>query len=160
MTVASVGLGANLGDPRRQLQAALEALGRLPGTRMLGASSFYRSAPLGYADQPDFINAVAQLDTTLAAEDLLARLQDIERAQGRERSFPNAPRSLDLDLLLYGEDRIETPRLRVPHPRMHERAFVLKPLLELDPQARVPGRGDAAALLADCGGQDVEKVDG
>lgn len=159
MTVAYVGLGANLGEPRRQLQAALAALAALPRTRLLRASSFYRSAPVGYADQPDFVNAVAAVDTELAADGLLDGLQAIEQRQGRERTFANAPRTLDLDLLLYGEARIATASLTVPHPRMHERAFVLKPLAEIAPDARIPGRGSAAELLASCRGQDVERID-
>jgi 2-amino-4-hydroxy-6-hydroxymethyldihydropteridine diphosphokinase len=159
MTVACVGLGANLGDPRRQLQAAIDELSRLPDTRLLRASRFYRSAPIGNADQPDFVNAVAQFDTALAAEDLFDRLQDIEQRHGRERPFPGAPRTLDLDLLLYGDARIATPRLTVPHPRMHERAFVLRPLAEIAPATTIPGRGPVAALLEGCRGQDAEPID-
>lgn len=159
MTVAYVGLGANIGEPRRQLRAAIDELARLPGTRLVIASGFYRSAPMGYADQPDFLNAVVQLDTTLAAADLLDHLQDIEHRHRRERPFPNAPRTLDLDLLLYGDSVCATPRLTLPHPRMHERAFVLKPLVEIAPQASIPGRGKADALLAACGRQVAERID-
>lgn len=158
MTCAYIGLGANLGDPRAQLLAAFDALERIAATRVTGRSSLYRSAPIGYADQPHFLNAVARLDTTLQPEALLARLQEIERSFGRERSFRDAPRTIDLDLLLYGAGRIDTPALAVPHPRMHERAFVLLPLLELDPAAVIPGRGSAIDLLRACAAQAVERI--
>ena len=158
MTRAYVGLGANLGEPRQQLQEALVAMSGLPRTRLAAHSSFYRSAPVGYDAQPDFVNAVAALDTALSAGALLEGLQGIERRHGRERSFPNAPRTLDLDLLLYGEDSIARPGLTVPHPRMHERAFVLRPLAEIAPDALVPGRGRAAGLLEECAAQDVERI--
>jgi len=134
------------------------ALERLPQTRVTARSGLYRSAPVGHREQPDFVNAVARLETGLAPDALWNALQAIERAHGRERSFRNAPRTLDLDLLLYGEARIDTPGLTVPHPRMHARAFVLKPLLELDPQANIPGKGSAAGLLAACAAQRVERV--
>lgn len=139
---AFVALGANLGDAAASLRQALDALGRLPGTRLARQSRLYRSAP-HQASGPDFINAVAELETRLAAPELLAALQRLELAAGRERPYPNAPRTLDLDLLLYGEARIASPRLSVPHPRMQERAFVLLPLAEIAPE-RVP----AAALDA------------
>jgi 2-amino-4-hydroxy-6-hydroxymethyldihydropteridine diphosphokinase len=158
MTLAYVGLGANLGEPRQQLEDAFIAMSGLPHTRIAARSSLYRSAPVGYEAQPDFVNAVAALDTALAPGVLLEGLQGIERRHGRERSFPNAPRTLDLDLLLYGEDRIARPGLSVPHPRMHERAFVLRPLAEIAPDALVPGLGTAAELLARCAGQDVERL--
>jgi 2-amino-4-hydroxy-6-hydroxymethyldihydropteridine diphosphokinase len=159
MTVAYVGLGSNLGDPRRQLDAAIEDLKAIPGTSVSLVSGRYKSAPVGNLDQPDFINAVARLDTGLAPEALLERLQDIERRHGRERPFPGAPRTLDLDLLLYGDQVLDTPRLTVPHPRMHERRFVLAPLAEIAPEAAVPGRGSARALLAACPEQAVERID-
>jgi 2-amino-4-hydroxy-6-hydroxymethyldihydropteridine diphosphokinase len=158
MTLAYVGLGANLGEPRQQLEDALVAMGGLPHTRVAARSSFYRSAPVGYAAQPDFVNAVAVLDTALAPGVLLEGLQGIERRHGRERSFRDAPRTLDLDLLLYGDEQIARPGLTVPHPRMHERAFVLRPLAEIAPDARVPGRGRAVELLEKCSGQDVERI--
>ena len=159
MTRAYVGLGANLGEPRRQLTDALTAMSGLPETRLAGHSGFYRSAPVGYEDQPEFLNAVAALDTRLAPGVLLEGLQGIERRNGRERSFPNAPRTLDLDLLLFGEEQIARPGLTVPHPRMHERAFVLQPLLELDPEISVPGKGLASALLPACSSQKIERID-
>ena len=158
MTVAYVGLGANLGEPRRQLEEALVAMSALPETRLSARSSFYRSAPVGYQAQPDFVNAVAALETALAPGELLEGLQGIERRHGRERSFPDAPRTLDLDLLLYGEDQIARPGLTVPHPRMHERAFVLRPLAEIAPQAEIPGKGRAGDLLRLCAAQIVERM--
>jgi 2-amino-4-hydroxy-6-hydroxymethyldihydropteridine diphosphokinase len=158
MTLAYVGLGANIGNPRRQLQAALQELKAMPESRVTAASSLYRSAPVGYLDQPEFLNQVVEMDTGLAAEQLLANLEEIEQKQGRERPFPNAPRTLDLDLLLYGDAVISTARLTVPHPRMHERAFVLKPLAEIAPQAAIPGRGKVASLLAGCRDQIAERI--
>lgn len=159
MTAAYVGMGANLGDPKAQLEAAWQALGRIPRTKALARSRLYRSAPVGYESQPDFLNCVAKLDTDLDARSLLEHLEQVEHDLGRKRSFRNAPRSIDLDLLLYGEQKIDTPRLTVPHPRMHERAFVLAPLAELEPEIRIPGRGPAADLLRACGDQRVERVD-
>lgn len=158
MTIAFVGLGANLGEPRRQVEAALEELGRVAQTRVVRQSSFYRSAPVGYAEQPEFVNAVAQLETALPAERLLAELQAIEARHGRQRSFPNAPRTLDLDLLMYGNATLDSAKLRVPHPRMHERAFVLAPLLEIAPDIVIPGQGAAEELLQRCEGQSVERI--
>jgi 2-amino-4-hydroxy-6-hydroxymethyldihydropteridine diphosphokinase len=158
MIRAYVGLGANLGEPRRQLTDAIIAMSGLPETRLAGHSSFYRTAPVGFEDQPEFLNAVAALDTRLAPGVLLEGLQGIERRHHRERSFPNAPRTLDLDLLLFGDEQIARPGLTVPHPRMQERAFVLQPLLELDPGISIPGKGKASAFLADCASQKVERI--
>lgn len=151
MTVAYVGVGSNLEDPRTQVMTALDELDRLPDTRLVKKSSLYRSAPLGHAEQPDFVNAVAQIETRLPADRLLAELQALEARHGRARSFANAPRTLDLDLLLYGTVHVRTPHLVIPHPRMHERAFVLKPLLEISPQ--LPFSLDA------CAGQRIERLD-
>jgi 2-amino-4-hydroxy-6-hydroxymethyldihydropteridine diphosphokinase len=159
MTHAYVGIGSNIGEPRRQLQAAIEELKKLPDSAVVLASGLYRSAPLGYANQPDFLNAVVQIDTRLSPEALLDRLREIEDRHGRERPFPGAPRTLDLDLLLYGDRTIDTPRLKVPHPRMHERAFVLKPLAEIAPDVAIPGHGPARALLSACGDQIAERLD-
>lgn len=130
---AFVGLGANLGDAQRALQGALDRIAQLPGTRLVRSSRIYRSAPVD-AGGPDFLNAVAQLETALVAPELLAQLQAIERDAGRERPYRNAPRTLDLDLLLYGDACIASAALAVPHPRMRERAFVLLPLRELAPE--------------------------
>ena len=159
MTLAYVGLGANIGEPRRQLQTALKELTGLPKTRMTATSGLYRSAPLGYPDQPEFLNAVVELDTELSAEALFDNLQEIEKAHGRERPFAGAPRTLDLDLLLFGDEALATPRLTVPHPRMHQRAFVLRPLAEIAPQASIPGRGKARELLSACRDQLAERID-
>jgi 2-amino-4-hydroxy-6-hydroxymethyldihydropteridine diphosphokinase len=158
VTRAFVGLGGNLGEPRRQLLQAFEALDGLPRTKLVRRSSLFRSAPVGYADQPQFLNAVAELETELSAQRLLAELQAIEKQHGRERSFPNAPRTLDLDLLLFGSAVIDAPGLTVPHARMHERAFVLAPLVEISPLATIPGRGPAKDLLLQCNDQVVERI--
>jgi 2-amino-4-hydroxy-6-hydroxymethyldihydropteridine diphosphokinase len=153
--IATVGLGANLNDPAAQVEYALAELDRLPGTRLIAQSSLYASAPVGYVDQPDFINAVAQVETTLAPRALLAALLDIEHRHGRERSFRNAPRTLDLDLLLYGKAHFHEDGLTLPHPRMSKRGFVLFPLLEIAPDTVIPGRGHAVDWLAQCGDQHV-----
>ena len=158
MTLAYVGIGSNLENPRLQVLGAFDELARLPETRVAARSSLYRTAPIGYAAQPDFVNAVAALDTELPAATLLRELQTVEARHGRTRSFPNAPRTLDLDLLLYGDARIDEPGLYVPHPRMHERAFVLAPLLEIAPNANIPGVGAASERLATCAGQEVERI--
>lgn len=155
---AYIGLGSNLDHPREQIRAAFDELAGLPDTRVVSRSRLYRSAPVGHRPQPDFVNAVARLETELAPPGLLRALQQIERRHGRERPFPGAPRTLDLDLLLYGDAVIDSASLRVPHPRMHERAFVLRPLAEIAPGARVPGRGTAEQLLRGCATQDVEPI--
>lgn len=153
--LATVGLGANLNDPAAQVEYALAELDRLPGTRLVARSALYASAPVGYVDQPDFVNAVAQVETALAPRALLAALLDIEHRHGRERSFRNAPRTLDLDLLLYGDARFHEDGLSLPHPRMHQRAFVLLPLVEIAPGTRIPGAGRAVDHLAACADQSV-----
>jgi 2-amino-4-hydroxy-6-hydroxymethyldihydropteridine diphosphokinase len=127
------GLGANLGHARQSIDSAILALGKLPETLLVGRSSFYQSAPL-QADGPDYTNAVVHLRTRLNAIDLLRAFQSVEDLAGRERPYRNAPRTLDIDLLLYGNGNIQSPELQVPHPRMHERAFVLLPLSELAPE--------------------------
>jgi 2-amino-4-hydroxy-6-hydroxymethyldihydropteridine diphosphokinase len=159
VTAAFIGLGANLGDPKRQVREAFRELDAIPHTRVVRTSSLYRSEPLGYAEQPGFVNAVAQVETGLPAERLLAELHAIEARHGRSRSFANAPRTLDLDLLLFANAIIDTEGLQVPHPRMHERAFVLLPLLEIAPEISVPGQGLARALSEKCKNQGVEKLD-
>lgn len=156
-TSAFIGLGANLGDARAALTAALTALAALPDSRLRAASSVYRSAPID-SDGPDYLNAVALIDTWLAPQALLAALTSIEREQGRERPYRNAPRTLDLDLLLYGGECIVTPALTVPHPRLHERAFVLLPLAELAPLQVIPGRGAVADLLSAVAGQRIDRL--
>ncbi len=157
VTCAYVGLGANLGDTRTTLQTALDALGTLPGTKLMARSSFYATAPVD-ADGPDYLNAVAALETTLEAPALLAALQAIELAYGRARSVRNAPRTLDLDLLLFGDEIIDLPQLTVPHPRMHERAVVLAPLAEIAPEIVIPCRGRAVDALKTVGGQRFSKI--
>lgn len=140
---AFVGLGANLGDPAATLADALRLLGLLPGSTVQAVSPLFRSAPL-QAEGPDFVNAVAQLHTVLPARELLSQLQGIEQAHGRTRPFRHAPRTLDLDLLLYGRQVLDEPGLAVPHPRLHLRAFVLEPLLALDPAIEHPRLGPLA----------------
>jgi 2-amino-4-hydroxy-6-hydroxymethyldihydropteridine diphosphokinase len=156
-TVAYIGLGANLGDAPASLQDALYRIARLPDTELLQSSRLWRSAPVD-ATGPDFYNAVAQVSTHLDAETLLACLHEIEAAHGRERPYRNAPRTLDLDLLMYGNAVIATAHLVVPHPRMHVRRFVLGPLLELAPEIAIPGIGPAAAALAAITDQAAEPV--
>jgi 2-amino-4-hydroxy-6-hydroxymethyldihydropteridine diphosphokinase len=155
--LAYVGLGANLGDPAAALKAAQESLAALPQTLLHQVSSIYRTAPID-ALGPDFLNAVAVLETLLAPDELLTELQRIETEHGRERPYRNAPRTLDLDLLLYGDVSLASPRLTVPHPRLHERAFALMPLAEVAPADLViPGRGTLRQLLTDVAGQRIRK---
>ena len=158
MHTAFIALGGNLGDPETTVRQGIAALAELPQTRLAAASALYRSAAVGHADQPDFINAVAQLSTALAPQALLAALLAIEKRFGRERSFRNAPRTLDLDLLLYDAQCIAGPGLAVPHPRMHQRAFVLAPLVEIAPACVIPGLGPAANWLARCSDQSVDRL--
>ena len=159
MIRAYVALGANLGHPAATVRAALAALAGIPDTALAAASCLYRTAPLGLKNQPDFINAVAAVDTALAPFALLDALFAIEARFGRSRSVKNAPRTLDLDLLLYGETQMDEARLTLPHPRMHQRAFVLVPLAELAPECRIPGYGELSELLASCRGQDVVRIE-
>ena len=153
MTIAAayVAIGANLGDARNAVRQAMDDLAALPQTRVTARSSLYRSAPVE-ASGPDFINAVVALETALAPDALLAELQRIERAAGRERPYRNAPRTLDLDLLRHGDAAIDTPTLALPHPRMRERAFVLLPLAEIAPALVAP------AELARVAGQSIERL--
>ncbi|RSZ55367.1 2-amino-4-hydroxy-6-hydroxymethyldihydropteridine diphosphokinase [Massilia atriviolacea] len=155
--IAYVGIGANLGDARANVADALLRLGALPGSRLLAQSPAYRTAPIDSSGD-DYINAVACIDTPLGAQELLAALQAIELAHGRERPYRNAPRTLDLDVLLYNDERIDTPALQVPHPRMLERAFVLVPLLDIAPAIDVPGHGPARAFLPGVAGQAIERL--
>lgn len=142
-----LGLGANLDAPQQQLQQAVNALMQLPHSQLAAVSSFYGSKPMGPQDQPDYVNAVAALDTQLAPEDLLDALQRIELEQGRQRKDERwGPRTLDLDILLYGEAVLATPRLTVPHYGLHQREFVVYPLLELAPDLQVPGLGSLTAI--------------
>jgi 2-amino-4-hydroxy-6-hydroxymethyldihydropteridine diphosphokinase len=138
---AYVALGSNLDGPEQRVERAIDDLDRIPATRLLARSALYRTAPVGYTDQPDFVNAVALLETALDPESLLASLFELEKAAGRERAIANGPRTLDLDLLLHGDRVMDTDTLILPHPRMHERAFVLLPLAEIAPELEIPGRG-------------------
>jgi 2-amino-4-hydroxy-6-hydroxymethyldihydropteridine diphosphokinase len=156
--IAFIGLGSNLSAPCAQVLQALQALGQLPQTKVLARSSLYRSAPLGYAAQPDFINAVAQLETALTPRALLDALLGLERVSGRTREFLNAPRTLDLDILLYDELRHHEHGLTIPHPQMHRRAFALRPLLEIAPHCEIPGIGSARAALQACEDQQLERI--
>ncbi len=155
---AFIALGSNLEHPAAQVRAGFAALAALPDTRVTAQSSLYRSAPAGYADQPDFVNAVAALETALAPRALLDALLAIERSHGRVREFPNAPRTLDLDVLLYGDLQLHQHGLTIPHPRMHERAFVLLPLAEIAPRCVIPGLGLVADLLRAVDISDVRQL--
>lgn len=151
MTRAYIALGANLGDRERTIRAALAALAATPEVEVVAVSSLVETDPVGYLDQPRFLNGAAALETTLPARGLLDLLLAVERRFGRARDEvpPQGPRTLDLDLLLYGSARIEEPGLRIPHPRLHERRFVLEPLAELDASLEVPGKGEIQVLLAE-----------
>ncbi|RDZ28865.1 2-amino-4-hydroxy-6-hydroxymethyldihydropteridine diphosphokinase [Lysobacter silvisoli] len=159
---ACVGLGSNLGDSAAAIRAAFVALAQLPRTRLLRASSLYRTPAWGVTAQPDFVNAAALLHTELEPLALLQALLAIERAAGRERRQDGrdrwGPRTLDLDLLLYGRRRIDLPGLHVPHPHLHERAFALLPLLEIDPEADIPGIGPARRALAALDSGDIQTL--
>ncbi len=157
MVRAYVGLGANLGNARVTLEAALCEIAQLQRTRLVARSSLYRTAPVD-ASGPEFVNAVVELDTTLAPGELLDALHAIERAHGRERPFRNAPRTLDLDVLLYGDRIITAAGLLIPHPRLHERAFVLVPLAQIAPDVTIPGRGRVADLLPAVAHQRIEML--
>jgi len=142
-----VGLGSNLEGPEQQVRQALAELDELPGAQLIRHSRLYRSAPLGPADQPDYVNAVALLKTTQDADGLLDQLQGLERQHGRVRGNHWGPRTLDLDILLFGSVRIDTPRLQVPHPQLHRRAFVVVPLHEIAPGLDLPGLGPLQGFL-------------
>ena len=149
MATAWIGLGSNVGDRRALLRRAVAALEREPQVEVQAVSSIRETEPVGYLDQPRFFNAVARVSTDLPPRALLERLLEIERRLGRARTGPRfGPRTIDLDLLLYGAEEIAEPGLEVPHPRLHERAFVLEPLVELDPTLVVPRRGSVQTLLA------------
>ncbi|KAF1025574.1 MAG: 2-amino-4-hydroxy-6-hydroxymethyldihydropteridine pyrophosphokinase [Burkholderia plantarii] len=158
MTVAYLGLGANLGDARQALKDAVVCLAQqCAAITVLGKSSLYRTAPID-AGGDDYYNCAVKIDTRLAARELLRLCQQIEHHFGRERPFHNAPRTLDIDILLYGDTRIDEPDLIVPHPRLIVRAFALVPLVEIDPALEIPEHGEAQAFLASVADQRIEKV--
>ncbi len=154
-----IGLGSNLENPRAQVLQAISELDTLPQVKVVTCSSLYRSAPVGYLDQPDFINAVAELSTTLAPRDLLDTLLALEQRCGRTREFLNSPRTLDLDVLLYDDLQHHEHGLTIPHPQMHLRAFVMQPLLEIAPSCVIPGVGAVAEMATRCNGQDLERLE-
>lgn len=155
---AYIALGSNLADPAQQVLRAFDALNHLPHSQLLARSSLYLTAPVGYADQPDFINAVAHISTELTPAQLLSAVLDIEHQFGRERTFQNAPRILDLDVLLYDNVQQHETGLTLPHPRMHERAFVLVPLAEIAPDISIPGREHINTDLQAVQNQDLHQV--
>ncbi len=155
---AYIALGSNLHEPKTQVLQAFQDIGLLPQTRLVTRSSLYLSAPVGYMDQPAFINAVAEIETSLAPHALLDALLELEHKRGRVREVLNGPRTLDLDVLLYDELQCHEHGLTLPHPRMYERAFVLKPLLEIAPACHIPGQGIAGLLLENCANQIIQRV--
>ena len=156
--IAFIGLGSNLEDPYSQLQRAFAEIEMLPDTHLVARSSLYRSAPLGYPDQPEFVNAVAKITTALIPQALLQALLQIEHRHGRERAFRNAPRTLDLDVLLYDDKQLHEHGLTIPHPQMHLRAFVLQPLLEIEPDCTISGGDSVKQALQNCRDQILEKI--
>lgn len=159
MVQAFIGLGSNQGNAVKNVCNAIDELGQITGTRVDLCSSLYRSAPVGYLDQPDFVNAVCRVDTSSSARVLLEQLQRLEQKAGRRRDGVRwGPRPLDLDILLYGDAVLDTDSLVIPHPRMHERAFVLYPLQEIAPELRIPGIGSLDELVALCADQDCERL--
>jgi len=153
-----IALGSNMHNPKAQVLHAFNELDTLPGTRLVARSSLYLSAPVGYLDQPAFINAVAEIETSLQPHDLLDHLLEVEHQRGRVRNVLNGPRTLDLDILLYDGLQCHEHGLTLPHPRMHERAFVLKPLLEIASECDIPGQGRVVQLLENCGEQKIDRV--
>lgn len=157
---AYIGLGSNLADPVQQVARALDELATLPQSQLVARSRLYRSGPLGPPNQPDYINAVAAIDTALAAKTLLHQLQQLEQTHGRVRDGARwGPRTLDLDLLLYGDETSNDKELTLPHPGAHERIFVLAPLCAIAPAVVIPGKGRVVDLLEACQAQHIEVVD-
>lgn len=154
---AKIGIGANLGDARHTVSLAIARLAQLPQTSLTAQSSLYQTAPVD-AEGDDYVNAVVEIHTALNAASLLLSLQELELAFGRERPYRHAPRTLDLDLLLYGDQQIETDTLTVPHPRMTERAFVLLPLLQIDPLVDIPGKGPAHQFADAVAAQAIQQI--
>ena len=156
-TACYIGIGANLGDARDQVERAIARIAELPSSSLTAQSSLFRTAPMD-AGGDDYINAVVKLETSLTASALLDLLLAIERDFGRERPYVNAPRTMDLDLLLYGQSTIRSDKLTVPHPRMTQRAFVLIPLLQIDPFIQIPGKGAAHSFVPAVAGQAIQKI--
>ena len=154
-----IGLGSNLQNPLQQIKTAINDLQSLAGVTIITVSSLYQSPPMGPADQPDYINAVISLETSLSPHQLLDALQSVEQLHGRERKRHWGERTLDLDILLYGEQILDDERLKIPHPGMHERAFVLYPLAEIAPDIEIPGRGALQQILPSCPQGDLQQVD-
>jgi 2-amino-4-hydroxy-6-hydroxymethyldihydropteridine diphosphokinase len=148
---AAIALGSNLEDPEAQVSRGFAEIAALPETKVSARSGLHRTKPVGYANQPDFVNACVVVETRLAPRELLDGLLAIEKKHGRVREIPNGPRTLDLDIIIYGDQVIDEPGLKVPHPRAHERAFVLAPLAEAWPDAVIPGQGPVARLLRNPG---------
>ncbi|MBS0358733.1 MAG: 2-amino-4-hydroxy-6-hydroxymethyldihydropteridine diphosphokinase [Proteobacteria bacterium] len=157
--ICYIGLGSNLNNPTQQIKTALLEITKIPETKLTKSSSLYSSKPLApYSEQPSYVNAVAELETTLSAKQLLESLHDIEVIHGRDRKTRWEPRVLDLDLLLYGEHSINEPTIRVPHPEMYKRDFVLYPLYEIAPHITLPGGASLAYLLANCLDNGLQKL--
>ena len=160
MITAFIGLGSNLQSPAAQLQRCVDALAQLPESKLVAVSPFYGSAAIGPGQQPDYVNAVAQIDTTLSPQALLTALQQVEQQQGRERGPERwLPRTLDLDILLYGDQVVNLPHLHIPHPRMHERNFVLLPLFDLAPDLALPDGQRVRELLQQCSRDGIWLLD-
>jgi len=155
--VAYIGLGSNMGDKAANIHKALELLGASPGVRVNRVAPYYHTAPVGYTGQDWFVNTVAELITELSPRDLLSLLLAVEDSLGRVRAVRWGPRVIDLDLLMFGKIEINTPELTLPHPRMHERAFVMVPLADLEPELEIPGRGKAAGLALSLAGKQPVK---
>ena len=158
MTIAFLGLGSNLDGPLNQLINAVQAIETIPSTSLIQTSSFYKNRPVGPQDQPDFLNAVASIDTGLSPDVLLDYLQDIEMQQGRKRNIHWGARTLDLDILLFGSEVINSTRLVIPHPEMYKRAFVLQPLYEIAPDLVIPGQGPLKNLVRDINTDGMQKI--
>jgi 2-amino-4-hydroxy-6-hydroxymethyldihydropteridine diphosphokinase len=158
MSKAFIALGSNLNDPASQVTRAFQAIDKLPKTKLVKTSSLYQSAPVGYENQPDFINAAVEVSTDLDPLQLLKQLLKIEQTFGRERTFANAPRVLDLDLLLFDDISMQTAALTLPHPRMHERSFVLLPLAEIAPDLMLPKAGNVVKLAQLYKNQSITKI--
>jgi 2-amino-4-hydroxy-6-hydroxymethyldihydropteridine diphosphokinase len=157
-STAYIALGSNLADPKNQVEQAIHTFAKSTDMQLNKQSSLYRTAPVGYDNQPDFINAVIEIKTNLSPLELLHHLFEIENKQGRERPFPNAPRVLDLDLLMYDQVKMETGELNLPHPRMHERGFVMLPFAEIAPDVMIGNYGLAKTLAHQCQNQGVFKL--